>query len=382
MLQQIPLSLYIHFPWCVRKCPYCDFNSHEHDDIPEQAYIDALLIDLEQDLPLLWGRRVNTVFIGGGTPSLLSAQGLDRLLAGIRARLTLSPHAEVTLEANPGTVEQARFRDYRAAGVNRLSIGIQSYNNGSLQRLGRIHDAAAALRAYESAREAGFDNVNLDLMFALPEQSLDDALDDVQQAIRQAPAHISYYQLTLEPNTRFYAFPPSLPDDDAAFEMQMRAQGMLSDAGYHQYEVSAYALAGQESRHNLNYWQFGDYLGIGAGAHGKISDFSAQRVTRIAKQRQPQRYMAAGDTQSRYQSFRHLGRQDLALEFLMNALRLNQGFAIDLFVQRTGLAFAQIHDGVSECLRRGWLEQVDDNEILRASALGRQYLNNVLQQFC
>jgi len=382
MLQQVPLSLYIHFPWCMRKCPYCDFNSHQIDEIPEQPYIEALLLDLEQDLPLVWGRRVNSVFIGGGTPSLMSGAGVDSLLAGLRARLSLAANAEITLEANPGTVEQARFRDYRNAGVNRLSLGVQSFNGHSLQRLGRIHDAASAHQAIETAKSAGFDNFNVDLMFALPGQSLDDALADVRQALQHQPTHLSYYQLTLEPNTRFYAFPPQLPDEDSAIDMQDQAQALMLAADYRQYEVSAYAKPGRESRHNLNYWQFGDYLGIGAGAHGKITDVAAQRITRIAKQRQPQRYMEARDTAARYQSLRHLTAEELPLEFMMNALRLNAGFAIEQYSQRTGLAFADIAEVINQCQQRGWLQLDAARDWLRITSHGQRFLNDVLQRFC
>jgi len=381
MLQQVPLSLYIHFPWCVRKCPYCDFNSHVVEEIPENAYIDALLLDLEQDLPLVWGRRVSTVFIGGGTPSLLSGQAVDRLLAGLRARLALAPGAEITLEANPGTVEQSRFRDFRAAGVNRLSLGVQSFCDRSLQQLGRIHDAASAQQAVASARQAGFDNINLDIMFALPEQSLQEAEQDVRLALAQQVEHLSYYQLTLEPNTRFYAFPPSLPDEDVSFAIQRQGQSLLEQAGYQQYEISAYARPGFDSRHNVNYWRFGDYLGIGAGAHAKITDFSSQRIVRIAKQRQPQRYMAANDIASRYQSRRELSEEELPLEFMMNALRLKGGFPLHLFSQRTGLDVARIEPQLNVCRQRGWLEYEAESDILRSSERGWGFLNEVLQVF-
>jgi len=290
-----PLSLYIHFPWCVRKCPYCDFNSHAvRGDLPEDQYIDALLADLESDLPRVWGRPVRSVFLGGGTPSLFSPEAIERLLAGVRARVTLVPEAEVTLEANPGTVETERFRGYRAAGVNRLSIGIQSFQPEQLQKLGRIHGRDEALAAAQAARAAGFDNFNLDLMFGLPQQTLDEALADLRTALALNPTHLSLYQLTLEPNTLFHAQPPELPDEDVLAAMQEALQAELADAGFTQYEVSAYARAGRRCRHNLNYWQFGDYLGIGAGAHAKITD--ADGITRLWKVKQPRNFLETAGT--------------------------------------------------------------------------------------
>ena len=381
MPQVVPLSLYVHYPWCLRKCPYCDFNSHQAEQIPESDYIDALLLDLEQDLPLIWGRRIDSVFIGGGTPSLMSAAALDNLLSALRARLNLTSTVEITLEANPGAAEQARFRDYRAAGVNRLSIGVQSFNDRSLTALGRVHDAAAALQAVDSARRAGFENVNLDLMFALPEQTPQQALADLRQAISLAPTHLSYYQLTLEPNTRFYAFPPPLPDDDSAFDMQEQGQHELAAAGYQQYEISAFAQAGRECRHNLNYWRFGDYLGIGAGAHGKITLAEQQTITRYAKQRQPQRYLAARDTSNRYQSQRRLRVDELPLEFMLNALRLHEGFSETLYVQRTGLPFSSIKEALAQALQAEWVTHDAALGQWRTTVRGRQYLNDVLQLF-
>lgn len=292
-----PLSVYVHIPWCVRKCPYCDFNSHEmkgrepKDALPEGAYVDALLRDLEQDLPRVWGRRVVSVFIGGGTPSLFSAEAIDSLLSGLRARLAINANAEITLEANPGTAEQARFSEYRAAGVNRLSIGVQSFDDDLLQGLGRIHGRREAIAAAEMAHAAGFDNFNLDLMFALPQQTPAQASEDVATAISLEPTHISYYQLTLEPNTLFHVQPPVLPDEELAWQIQQAGQYQLAQAAYGQYEVSAYAKPERQCSHNLNYWQFGDYLGLGAGAHSKISDAAQQSITRLAKQRHPQAYL-------------------------------------------------------------------------------------------
>ena len=303
-----PLSLYIHLPWCVRKCPYCDFNSHEvksaNGELPEMEYVDAMLKDLEQDLPRIWGRRVMSVFIGGGTPSLLSPEAMDRLLSGLRARLVINADAEITLEANPGTAEQEKFREYRALGINRLSIGVQSFHDDALQKLGRIHGRNEAIRAAEMAHAAGFDNFNLDLMFALPNQTPKQAAEDVATAIDLEPAHISYYQLTLEPNTLFYAQPPVLPDNDIAWQMQQAGQQQLGEANYGQYEVSAYAQPKRQCAHNLNYWQFGDYLGIGAGAHGKITDASQQNITRLAKCRHPQDFMTTAGTTKSIQSER------------------------------------------------------------------------------
>ena len=293
----IPLALYVHIPWCARKCPYCDFNSHEaRGPVPESAYVDALLADLEQDLPRVWGRRIESVFIGGGTPSLFSAEALDRLLAGLRARLPLRPDTEITLEANPGAVEQGKFAEFREIGINRLSIGVQSFNDEQLQRLGRIHDRRVAFAAAEAAHVAGLDNFNLDLMFGLPEQTVEQALADIANAVALQPAHLSYYQLTIEPNTRFYQSPPTLPDDETISLMQERTQAELARQGYRQYEVSAYARETRRCRHNLNYWEFGDYLGIGAGAHGKLTDPAAGRIHRLWKLKQPRDYLAMAGT--------------------------------------------------------------------------------------
>ncbi len=336
-----PLSLYIHIPWCVRKCPYCDFNSHAvKDELPETAYTDALLADLEQSLPGIWGRTVETVFIGGGTPSLLSANAIDRLLSGIRARLAVKPDAEITLEANPGTFEQEKFRDFYAAGINRLSIGIQSFNAACLQALGRIHNDTEAHRAVELARTAGFDNINLDLMFGLPGQDVAGALADLQLAIDKQPAHISWYQLTLEPNTLFYHQPPVLPDSELKWAMQQQGQLLLEKRGYTQYEVSAYAQRGRRCRHNLNYWRFGDYLGIGAGAHGKISDAASQSIQRHSKRRQPADYLAATERKMFTDTSRILSSNETVFEFMLNSLRLKEGIDRDVFTVATGLPFS------------------------------------------
>ncbi len=376
----LPLSLYIHFPWCVRKCPYCDFNSHElREDLPEQAYIDALLLDLQQDLPMVWGRPIESVFIGGGTPSLISAEGLDRLLSGLRALLGLNPDCEITLEANPGTVEQGRFAEYRAAGINRLSIGIQSFDDDKLKALGRIHSRAEALRAVEAVHAAGLENFNLDLMFGLPGQDVAQAQADLQQAIALAPTHLSWYQLTIEPNTAFAHQPPQVPDDELLWDIQRRGEETLAGAGYGQYEVSAYAREGFRCDHNLNYWRFGDYLGIGPGAHAKITHPAEGRVERLWKQRQPQQWLAQAATPAVIAGRRDLNRGDLVLEFMMNALRLRDGFPSALFQEHTGLPITLLEESLREAQR---LELVDWqlHKIVPTEG-GRNHLNELLQLF-
>ena len=380
-----PLSLYVHLPWCVRKCPYCDFNSHAlnshtlKDGLPEDAYVDALLRDLEQNLPRVWGRRVISVFIGGGTPSLFSPEALDKLLSGMRARLSIQADAEITLEANPGSAEQAKFREYRALGINRLSIGVQSFQNEALQRLGRIHGRAEAIKAAEMAHAAGFDNFNLDLMFALPQQTHDKASEDVATAIDLEPSHISYYQLTLEPNTLFHAQPPVLPDNDLTWAMQQAGQGQLAKAGYAQYEVSAYAKEKHQCAHNLNYWQFGDYLGIGAGAHGKITDASQQTITRLAKQRQPRTYMDSAGTPRGIQSERPLTRQEVGLEFMMNALRLKEGFDTGLFIAHTGQQLSLVDKPLVQAEQAGLLQRSARH--IQATEKGQRFLDDLLALF-
>ena len=375
-----PLSLYVHLPWCVRKCPYCDFNSHEaRDAVPERAYIDALIADLEQELPSIWGRPIETVFFGGGTPSLFSPEGIDRLLSQLRALLNLSATAEITMEANPGTFEAGRFTAFRAAGVNRLSIGVQSFNDALLQRLGRIHGAREALAAAEHARTAGFEEINLDLMFGLPVQSLAEALIDIEQAIALQPTHISHYQLTIEPNTHFAHTPPSLPDEDLMWEMQQRCQTRLAEQGYLQYEVSAYARAGHRCRHNLNYWLFGDYLGIGAGAHGKLSSAQTQRIQRSAKLRHPRDYMAQATTAARIASSHSLTRREAGFEFMLNALRLTDGFPVALFAQHTGLPITVVEQPLRAAEERGLIEW--DMHHIRPTELGRRFLNDLTALF-
>ena len=375
-----PLSLYIHIPWCVRKCPYCDFNSHEaRDGIPEDAYIDALIADLEQDLPAIWGRTIETVFLGGGTPSLFSPQGIDRLLCDVRARVNLKPDAEITLEANPGTVDHARFKGFREAGINRLSIGIQSFQPELLKKIGRIHNDHEAIAAVEAAHQAGFENFNLDLMFGLPGQTQTQALQDLQTAIALQPTHLSWYELTIEPNTWFHRHPPQRPDDDTLWEMQQAGRTLLESAGFERYEVSAHARKDRQCRHNMNYWQFGDYLGIGAGAHTKISDAATQGITRTAKQRHPRSYLECAHSTARISSSTRLAPQDVLLEFAMNALRLEQGFSPTVFTATTGLSYTDIETIVNRGVADGLLDR--GNGIIRATQKGQRYLNELLQQW-
>ncbi len=380
-----PLSLYVHLPWCVKKCPYCDFNSHGlKGALPEQAYVDALLRDLDQDLPRVTGRRIETLFFGGGTPSLFSAESIGRFLEGVRARLGVAPDAEITLEANPGTVERGRFAEYRAAGVTRLSIGVQSFDPRQLEVLGRIHSRDEATRAAEEAHAAGLDNFNLDLMYALPRQSTGEALADIGAACALSPAHISYYHLTLEPGTAFHARPPPLPDEDAAWGMQSAGQRALAEAGYGQYEVSAYARAGARCRHNLNYWSFGDYVGIGAGAHGKISAKLPDRILRTAKPRQPREYQAAIAKRSDSVGERNLvDPAQLAFEFMLNALRLNDGFSTEIFEARTGLSIDCVAQQLDHARQRGLLECGSNPRTpgWLATDLGRRFLNDLQSGF-
>lgn len=372
-----PLSLYIHVPWCVRKCPYCDFNSHEaRGALPEDEYVAALLADLEFALPRVWGRPVLTVFIGGGTPSLLSVRALDALLCGVRARLPLAADAEITLEANPGTVEAEKFAGFRAAGVNRLSLGIQSLNDRHLQALGRIHDAGEARRAAELAL-ATFDNVNLDLMYGLPGQTLAEAEADIAALIALGAPHVSAYHLTIEPNTWFHRHPPAVPDDDDAAAMQADVETRLAEAGYGHYETSAFARAGRQGRHNLNYWAFGDYLGIGAGAHSKIS--FKNNVLRESRLRQPKAYLAQAGTAEAIGEQREVVPAELPGEFMMNALRLNAGFDLDLFPARTGLNLAGILPQLAAAEVRGLLTR--DHRRAAPTALGRRFLNDLIGLF-
>jgi len=372
-----PLSVYIHLPWCVKKCPYCDFNSHAAQGIPEAAYIDALLLDLERALPDIWGRTVHTVFFGGGTPSLFSAAGIDRILSGVRTLTPLMPGAEITLEANPGTVEAARFAGFREAGVTRLSLGIQSFNPRHLKALGRIHGALEARRAAELA-VTHFDTFNLDLMFALPTQTLAEALADVDTALAFRPPHLSAYHLTLEPNTPFgHTAPPNLPDDDLAADMQQAVETRVLEAGMQHYETSAYAKPGHASRHNLNYWQFGDYLGIGAGAHSKLS--FRDRIVRQMRTKHPQQYMDAVKAGTHIADIRILARDDLPFEFMMNALRLNEGVPATLFEARTGLPLITCTAALERARARGLLEPGATR--LQPTLLGQRFLNDLLAVF-
>jgi oxygen-independent coproporphyrinogen-3 oxidase len=368
-----PLALYVHIPWCVRKCPYCDFNSHERSGVlPETEYLGALFRDLESSLPDVWGRRVSSVFIGGGTPSLFSPQSIDALLSGVRARLALEPDAEITLEANPGTVEAARFRGFRGAGVNRISIGIQSFDDRMLAALGRIHSADEARRAIDAAL-ASFEHVNIDLMYALPAQTPAMASADLEEALRFGVPHLSAYQLTIEPNTVFFSRPPALPEHDVAADMQLAAEDALQSAGYEHYETSAFARPGRRCRHNLNYWEFGDYLGIGAGAHGKIS--FPDRITRHARAKQPTQYMK----ENVVVDARTVPVGELPFEFMLNALRLVDGFDVSLFTQRTGLPLHIVESRLASAEKKGLLAR--DWKRIGPTERGRHFLNELLEAF-
>ncbi|HEY7985492.1 MAG TPA: radical SAM family heme chaperone HemW [Methylophilaceae bacterium] len=372
-----PLALYVHIPWCVRKCPYCDFNSHEsRGEIPQQAYSEAVIRDLEQALPLVWGRRISSIFFGGGTPSLFSAESIDRLLSQVRALLHINYDAEITLEANPGTVEAARFKGFKDAGVNRISLGIQSFNDAHLKALGRIHDSTEARKAAEIALSI-FDNVNLDLMYALPGQSMEQALQDIASAVSFAPQHISAYHLTIEPNTAFHHKPPVLPDDDTSSAMQEAIESELAAAGYEHYETSAFAQKNRQCRHNLNYWQFGDYLGIGAGAHSKITHHD--KIFRQARLKHPASYMQATATSTHIESEHTLTRQDLGFEFMMNTLRLIDGFPVALFQERTGYPISLVNAGLEQAQAKGLIQR--DHLHIAPTLLGQRFLNELLQLF-
>jgi putative oxygen-independent coproporphyrinogen III oxidase len=373
-----PLALYVHIPWCVRKCPYCDFNSHVAPQaLPQRQYIDALLADLELDLPRVSGRELVSIFIGGGTPSLFDPGSIEGLLAAVRQRLTCSDDLEVTLEANPGTIERGRFEEYRAAGITRVSLGAQSFNPGHLRRLGRIHDSGEIFAAVAELRRAGIDNFNLDLMYALPEQSVPQAVTDLRAAVALGPSHISHYQLTLEPGTVFHHRPPqALPDDDAAWDMQVECQQLLAQAGYAQYEVSAYCRAGRQCRHNLNYWEFGDYLGVGAGAHGKLTE--PDGITRTVRLRQPREYLQrAPEARTELQ---RLEPAVLPFEYMLNALRLVRGFSVRDFENRTGLRRAVIEKPLATALARGLIVPVEEGHF-RPSELGMRFLNDLQALF-
>lgn len=375
-----PLALYLHLPWCVRKCPYCDFNSHEaRGEVPDDDYVAALLRDLEFELPGIWGRRLVSVFLGGGTPSLFSPEAIERLLSGLRAYLHLGPDAEVTLEANPGTVDSGRFAAFRQAGVNRLSIGVQSFRDAQLRALGRVHDGAAARRAVESARQAGFEDVNLDLMFGLPGDSMDGAMADLETAIALSPSHLSWYQLTLEPGTAFARRPPTLPDDERVADIHERGLARLAAAGFDRYEVSAFARPDAVCRHNINYWEFGDYLGLGAGAHGKISDRLQGRILRSRRTRSPAEYLRHAGSARAVSDTRPVPRRELGLEFMMNALRLVEGVPAALFQSRTTLPLSVVAGELEQAVERGWLEWTLQR--IRPTEPGLRYLNEVLALF-
>jgi putative oxygen-independent coproporphyrinogen III oxidase len=372
-----PLSLYVHIPWCLKKCPYCDFNSHEkRGELPEAGYVDALVADLEASLPKIWGRRIHTVFIGGGTPSLFGAQSIDRLLTAIRTRLTVDPEAEITLEANPGTFEAARFAGYRAAGVNRLSVGVQSFDDAKLAALGRVHGADEARRALQMALRT-FPTVNVDLMYALPGQSPDEARADVREAIASGAPHVSAYHLTLEPDTHFFRFPPALPGEDTAADMQEAIEALLEESGFAHYETSAFARPGHRSRHNLNYWSFGDYLGIGAGAHGKIS--FRDHMVREIRSRKPLGYLRGALEGDAIAESREVAASELPFEFMLNALRLVEGFPAALFAQRTGLPLAAIEAPLATAEAEGLLRR--DHATIGPTLRGQRFLNDLLERF-
>jgi putative oxygen-independent coproporphyrinogen III oxidase len=379
-LQAPPLALYVHMPWCVRKCPYCDFNSHAAPtQIPQRTYVDALLSDLDLDRARVSNQSISSIFFGGGTPSLFEPEEIGRLLEGVRARLPVSADVEVTLEANPGTIEHGRFAGYRQAGINRVSLGAQSFNEAHLQALGRIHAVHDIARAVDELTRADIENFNLDLMYGLPEQSIEQAIADLESALALAPTHLSHYQLTLEPGTVFYHRPPILPDDDITWDMQQRCQELLASHGYAQYEVSAYAKPSSRCRHNLNYWSFGDYVGIGAGAHGKITDIARQEIFRTARVRQPREYMSRPSEQ-RLQDLHVVREEDLAFEFMLNALRLIDGFGERDFEARTGVPFRTIRATIDLAQRRGLLEASSPDR-QKPTQLGQRFLNELQALF-
>ena len=378
MIQLPPLSLYVHIPWCVKKCPYCDFNSHvAKDNIPEQEYVAALIEDLKADLHWVQGRKLHSIFIGGGTPSLFSGSAIEAILIAAESLIGFQPHIEITLEANPGTFEQNKFADFYHAGINRLSIGVQSFDDAHLTRLGRIHDSGQALRAISTARSVGFDNFNIDLMHGLPDQTIDQAKTDLKLAMDAGAVHISWYQLTIEPNTEFFSRPPRLPVDDRLSDIQQAGMSMLRENQFDQYEVSAFALDNKKASHNMNYWEFGDYLGIGAGAHGKITLSEQKQIIRTAKTRQPNHYLdRVGDPITTQKS---IAIDEIALEFMMNGLRLKDGVPANFFPQRTGMSHETIKTVVSRLQSQGLLEQSSAH--YRTTKLGYQFLNTVLEQF-
>lgn len=374
--EELPLALYVHIPWCVQKCPYCDFNSHAmKDNLPEELYVAGLLQELERHSDALKHRPLVSIFFGGGTPSLFSGKAIDSILNGVAKHLNLPAHTEITLEANPGTVDQVNFRDFRTAGVNRLSLGIQSLQDDKLKTLGRIHGREQALNAVKIARDAGFDNFNLDIMYGLPQQSIAEALQDLHDALSLQPTHFSWYQLTIEPNTMFYHQRPTLPPDDTIWQMTLDGQDYLRQHGFQQYEVSAYSQAGKQCLHNRNYWEFGDYLGIGAGAHSKLT--SNNEVTRFAQVRQPKSYLDAAKRNNL--PIKLISEQELIFEFMLNALRLTDGVRTELFTKHTGLPLSRIADMIAAAQAKGLLEK--NNEFIRPSELGKRFLNDLVEMF-
>jgi len=376
--ETLPLSLYIHIPWCVRKCPYCDFNSHEaKSSLPEELYVAALIQELESRLHFIQNRPIKSIFFGGGTPSLFSAKSIAQILEAVAKKTDMSGNTEITLEANPGTIDQVRFSGFRSAGINRLSMGIQSLQDDKLKTLGRIHDRNNAMRAIQLAREAGFDNFNLDIMYGLPDQSIEDAMQDLRDALAFEPAHFSWYQLTIEPNTLFYRQRPALPADDMIWDMQLTGQEYLRQAGYRQYEVSAYSQAGKECLHNRNYWEFGDYLGLGAGAHSKITDAESGAVMRFSQVKHPKDYLDGAKRQ--HINLSYIQDNDLVFEFMLNALRLTDGVSAELFARHTGIALERIELLLSAAKQRGLM--INDAERLCASELGMKFLNDLTEMF-
>lgn len=378
MTKEIPLSLYIHLPWCVQKCPYCDFNSHAvKNNLPEAAYVAALMDDLDQHLEQIKGREIISIFFGGGTPSLFSGSAIANILAGVTRRLLLAPDIEITLEANPGTVDEAKFADFRAAGINRLSLGIQSLQDDKLKRLGRIHDKSGAMRAIERVKAAGFANFNLDIMYGLPDQTIPEAMADIEQALAFAPTHFSWYQLTIEPNTFFYHKPPTLPPDDTLFEMQLAGQALLSQKDYAQYEVSAYARNNLRCRHNMNYWEYGDYLGIGAGAHSKLTDIKTGHISRFSQVKNPRDYLLS--EQRNIKNRLQISKEERIFEFMLNALRLTNGVPKRLFVERTGIAITQLDAILDRAIAQNLME--DNATFLCPTNYGKRFLNDLVALF-
>lgn len=372
----IPLSLYIHIPWCVKKCPYCDFNSHEaKQTMPEEAYVERLIEDLKNFLPLVSGRKLISIFFGGGTPSLFAPHSIEKILNDVNKLVSFSSNIEISLEANPGTVDEQRFADFRKAGVNRLSLGVQSLQPDKLKTLGRIHNREQALSAIHSIRKAGFDNFNVDLMHGLPGQTIEEALSDLQDVLQFEPPHLSWYQLTIEPNTFFYRFPPILPQDETLWKIQEAGQAFIRSKGLQQYEVSAYSLDKNQCVHNKNYWEFGDYIGIGAGAHSKITDLAEQSIKRLVRFKHPKDYLA----KSFENNFTVIAERDLIFEFMLNALRLNQGVPVSLFEERTGLPLETIKPMLQQALNKKLL--LPNEDILRATALGKNFLNDLIEIF-